>query len=114
MAMAARIAMMATTIISSMRVKPCCFFMVYPLGVFDFTCPVCRPSGPLGSRATLHVLGRIRRLHAKGDMPDVVARGRCQRSRFSGGSPRHGCHWRHKVTRTDRAAGGDRPDELVG
>src|SRR3546814_2460859 len=34
--MAARMAMIATTIISSIRVKPCwLFFMVYPLGVVE-------------------------------------------------------------------------------
>src|SRR5688572_19249391 len=64
--MAARMAMMATTIISSMRVKPCCFFMVYPLGViFEFHVPHGRRSGPLGSRAELHVHGYIRRCRAK-------------------------------------------------
>src|SRR5688500_20343989 len=34
MAIAARIAMIATTIISSIRVKPFWFFMVYPLGLW--------------------------------------------------------------------------------
>jgi hypothetical protein len=35
MAIAAKIAMIATTIINSMRVKPFWFFMMYPLG-FEF------------------------------------------------------------------------------
>jgi hypothetical protein len=68
MAIAARIAMIATTIISSIRVKPCIFFMVFPLGVFELHVPRWPDiSGPLGSRATLHVPERIRRLRAKWD-----------------------------------------------
>src|SRR5688572_86057 len=51
--MAIRMPRIAMTIISSMRVKPCCFFMVYPLGVVIELLHV--PTGPdvrsFGSRA---------------------------------------------------------------
>ena len=59
-AMAARMAMIATTIISSIRVKPCWFFMVYPLGLVGVIhvprCPLLRS---FDSRAALARAGVI-------------------------------------------------------
>src|SRR5690606_32036265 len=69
----ARMAMIATTIISSIRVKPFCiiFFMVYPLGVVG-TSRAAWPAGAgsLGSRAIPHVPREARRIHANPDSVD--------------------------------------------
>src|SRR5690606_26935568 len=59
--MAARMAMIATTIISSMSVKPFCIFMVYPLGLLvDFHVPRCAVAPrPVVCRAAVHVQGGL-------------------------------------------------------